>query len=355
MIQYAHAAVLEKIGAPLALKHIRLPDLLFGQVLVKVMFSGVCRSQLMEIQGGRGIDRWLPHLLGHEGSGIVMKLGPGVSKVKIGDEVILGWLKGEGIDAPGAKYLCKNEVINAGCVTTFSNYSVVSESRLVKKPQGLAFDEAILFGCALPTGAGMVLNELKPAPNKSVVVLGLGGIGLSALLALKALGVAPIIAIDISDAKLDFAKQLGADYVFNSSEDGLYDAVISLTNGGADYCVESGGLISTIELGFSLVRKGGGKLIFASHPSHGEKIALDPHDLISGKRICGSWGGGSKPDVDIPKLHSLLTRGNFSLANLITKRYLLEEINEALCDLECGRVFRPLIVMAHPEGNNQIS
>jgi len=166
-------------------------------------------------------------------------------------------------------------------------------------------------------------------------------------LALKALGVAPIIAIDISDVKLDFAKQLGADYVFNSNKDGVHDAVISLTNGGADYCVESGGLIATIELGFSLVRKGGGKLIFASHPSHGEKITLDPHELISGKRIFGSWGGGSKPDVDIPILHSLLARGNFSLANLITKRYKLEEINNALDDLEFGRVFRPVIVMDH--------
>ena len=178
-------------------------------------------------------------------------------------------------------------------------------------------------------------------------MLGLGGIGLSALLALKALGVAPIIAIDISDVKLDFAKQLGADYVFNSSKEGVHDSVISLTNGGADYCVESGGLIATIELGFSLVRKGGGKLIFASHPSQGQKITLDPHELISGKRICGSWGGGSKPDVDIPILHSLLEKGNFSLANLITRRYKLEEINDALDDLEFGRVFRPLIVMDH--------
>jgi S-(hydroxymethyl)glutathione dehydrogenase/alcohol dehydrogenase len=347
MVKFAKAAILEELGVPLAIKEIELPELARGQVLVKILFSGVCRSQLMEVRGGRGADPWIPHLLGHEGSGTVLSIGEGVTKVAVGDDVILGWVKGEGLDAPGAQYKLGKKIINSGRVTTFANFTVVSESRLVKKPQGLAFDEAILFGCALPTGAGMVLNELKPAPNKSVVVLGLGGVGLSALLALKALGVAPIIAIDISDVKLDFAKKLGADYVFNSSKDDLHDAVIKLTNGGADYCVESGGLVATIELGFSLVRKGGGNLIFASHPSHGDKITLDPHELISGKRIYGSWGGDSKPDVDIPMLHSLLARGNFSLANLITRRYKLEEINDALDDLEFGRVFRPVIVMDH--------
>jgi S-(hydroxymethyl)glutathione dehydrogenase/alcohol dehydrogenase len=347
------AAVLESLGEPLKIRTIEIPELKRGQVLVKVLFSGVCRSQLMEVRGFRGADPWLPHLLGHEGSGTVISIGEGVTKVAVGDDVILGWVKGEGLDPLGAQYKLGKRTINSGRVTTFANITVVSESRLVRKPQDLAFDEAILFGCALPTGAGMVLNELKPAPNTSVVVLGLGGIGLSALLALKALGVAPIIAIDISDIKLDFAKQLGADYIFNSSKEDVRDAIISLTNGGADYCVESGGLISTIELGFSLVRKGGGKLIFASHPSQGEKITLDPHELISGKRIYGSWGGGSKPDEDIPKLHSLLAGSNFSLANLITKRYKLEEINEALYDLECGRVFRPLIVMDHHEDTKE--
>lgn len=350
MIKTSKAAILFELGAPLAIREIELPELDRGQVLVKVLFSGVCRSQLMEVRGDRGVDPWLPHLLGHEGSGTVISIGEGVTKVAVGDDVILGWLKGEGLDAPGAQYKCGKKIINSGRVTTFANFTVVSESRLVKKPQDLAFDEAILFGCALPTGAGMVLNELKPTPNKSVVVLGLGGIGLSALLALKTLGVAPIIAIDISDIKLNFAKQLGADYVFNSSNEGVHDAVMTLTNGGADYCVESGGLITTIELGFSLVRKGGGTLIFASHPRHGEKITLDPHELISGKKIFGSWGGATKPDSDIPKLHSLIAKGNFPMANLITKRYQLEEINEALYDLECKKVFRPLIVMDHPGG-----
>jgi len=156
---YTKAAILVDINAPLEIKDITLPDLLKGQVLVKILFSGVCRSQVMEVRGGRGEDPWLPHLLGHEGSGIVISIGDSVTKVKPGDEVILGWVKGEGLDALGAQYNDGDQVINSGRVTTFCSYSVVSESRVVKKPKELPFDEAVLFGCALPTGAGMALND----------------------------------------------------------------------------------------------------------------------------------------------------------------------------------------------------
>lgn len=347
MIKFAKAAILEELGAPLTIKEIELPQLAKGQVLVKVLFSGVCRSQLMEVRGKRGDDPWLPHLLGHEGSGIVEAVGTGVTKVVVGDEVILGWVKGEGLDAPGAIYKSENLAINSGRVTTFANFTIVSESRLVKKPEHLAFDEAVLFGCALPTGAGMVLNELKPSVDSTVAVIGLGGIGISALLALRALSIRRIIAIDISDDKLNFAKRLGANYMFNSQDKNLRNSIMRVTNGGVDYCIESGGLINTIELGFSLIRRGGGKLIFASHPGHGEKISLDPHELISGKKILGSWGGQSDPDNDVPRMYALFAKSNFLLGDLITKRYKLEDINEALYDLELGKVFRPLVVMDH--------
>jgi len=344
----SRAAVLEKLGQPLVIKNIELPPLLPGQILVKVLFSGVCRSQLMEVRGKRGNDPWLPHLLGHEGSGIVLAIGEGVTKVKIDDEVILGWIKGEGLDAPGAKYHCGKQIINSGGVTTFCNYTIVSENRLVKKPIGLEFDTAVLFGCALPSGAGMVLNELKPSTNESVIVLGLGGIGLSALMTLKALGVKSIIAIDISEEKLTLAKQLGATHIFNSKHGNLYQAIYNLTDGGADMCIESAGQVTTIELGFALIHKNKGKLLFASHPSQDELIQLSPHELISGKKIAGSWGGSTIPDKDIPLMHTLFLNTNIPLNILLTKRYSLEKINDALDDLEAGQVFRPLIVMEHP-------
>jgi len=342
------AAVLYKLGKPLVIEsNITAPDLEKGQILVKVLYSGVCRSQLMEVDGGRGEDIWLPHLLGHEGSGVVVAVGEGVTKVKPSDAVILGWMKGVGLDAPSAVYHCGGQTINSGRVTTFSNYTIVSENKVVKKPDNLPFDVAVLFGCALLAGAGMVLNELQPSSDQSVVVLGLGGIGLSALMALNALGVKTIIAIDVLDEKLRMAKTLGATHVFNSSSKGFLQSVLDLTVGGADACVESAGQVSTIELGFSLIRKSGGKLLFASHPPEGEMIRLAPHDLISGKQIAGSWGGGSFPDHDIPKMFKLFQDANIPLDLLITKRYTLEQINDALDDLEAGRVFRPLIVMDH--------
>jgi S-(hydroxymethyl)glutathione dehydrogenase/alcohol dehydrogenase len=345
----AKAAVLEELGKPLLIRDIDLPELSDGQVLVKVLFSGVCRSQLMEVRGGRGPDPWLPHLLGHEGSGIVLEVGPAVQKVKPGDEVILGWIKGTGLDAPGAVYRCGMHTINSGRVTTFCNYTVVSESRLVIKPSSLPFDTAILFGCALPTGAGMVLNELRPSVDNTVVVLGLGGIGLAALMTLKALGIKTIIALDVSESKLAFARQLGATHVFNSSAAECRQAILDLTNGGASICVESGGQVATIELGYSLIRKSGGRLLFASHPPEGEVIQLSPHELISGKQIAGTWGGATQPDQDIPRMHILFENAGIPLGTLLTKRYKLEQINEALDDLEVGRVFRPLIVMEHSD------
>ncbi|MCX7177191.1 MAG: zinc-binding dehydrogenase [Proteobacteria bacterium] len=341
------AAVLEELGKPLVIKIIELPELLPGQILVKVFFSGVCRSQLMEVRGGRGPDPWLPHLLGHEGSGQVIAVGEGVTKVGTGDEVVLGWVKGEGLDAPGAKYRCDGQMINSGRVTTFCNHTIVSESRVVKKPPDLPRDVAVLFGCALPTGAGMIFNELQPTIGSSVVVLGLGGIGLSALMALRAFDCSHVIAIDLSDEKLALAKDCGATHVFNPLRDNVIDRVLKLTAGGADACVESAGTVASIELGFALIRKGGGKLLFASHPPEGETIRLAPHELISGKQIAGSWGGGSMPDRDIPRMHKIFCDGNIPLNRLLSRRYRLEEVNQALGDLEAGTVFRPLIVMDH--------
>jgi len=344
---FARAAVLEELSKPLVIKEIEIPNLLPGQVLVKVLFSGVCRSQLMEASGSRGLDPWLPHLLGHEGSGIVLDIGEGVSKVKPGDEVILGWIKGRGMDAPGAKYLSGKQIINSGAVTTFSNYTIASENRLVLKPPSLNFDTAVLFGCALPTGAGMVLNELMPSKDQSVLVLGLGGIGLASVVALKALGIRQIIAADISEEKLDLALRLGATNILNANLNDFQSKLFNIVGNGVDACIESAGKVETIELGFSLIKNRGGKLIFASHPPEGQMIKISPHELISGKKISGSWGGASMPDKDIPHFHALFKSVGIPLYELITKRYALNEINEALSDLDSGRVFRPLIVMHH--------
>jgi len=341
------AAILVEQKKPLVIDEIQLPESLsVGQVLVKVAFSGVCHSQLMEVRGKRGEDKFLPHLLGHEGSGTVLEIGSGVTKVKPGDKVILGWIKGEGLDVPGTKYTCGDQVINAGGVTTFSDYTIVSENRCVKLPDGVPMDVAVLFGCAILTGAGIVINQLKPAAGATVAVFGLGGIGLSALMALGLYECSTVIAVDVEEAKLDLARECGATHTINSNKVNAAQEILRLTSGkGLDYAVEASGLTRTIEIAFESVKKNGGLCIFASHPPTGEKIRLDPHDLISGKRIEGSWGGACVPDRDIPKLAALYLAGKLPLEKLVGKRYQLEQINQALDDLERRKITRALIEM----------
>ena len=341
------AAVLYELGKPLVVEELNTDELLHGQVLVKIFYSGVCRSQLMEAKGLRGNDPWLPHLLGHEASGEIISIGDGVTKVKIGDKVILGWIKGDGIEADGAKYTnSTSQKINSGRVTTFSNYSVVSENRIVKLDERVPLDVAVLFGCALPTGAGIVFNELMPVENESIAVIGLGGIGLSALMALKEFKPKVLIAIDISDEKLKMAKEFGATHLINSKTQNPTIEINKIIPNGVDACVESGGQIETIELGVSIIKKTG-RMYFASHPEQGKFIKIDPFDLISGKKINGSWGGGCKPDIDIPRLTNSYINGTFPLNKLVTKRYSLDQVNDAISDLENGLVFRPLIEMKH--------
>ena len=340
------AAILTTLNKPLEIKDINFSTLEYGQVLVQLAYSGVCHSQLMETRGKRGEDRWLPHLLGHEGTGIVEDVGAGVSKVKIGDRVILGWIKCSGINATPASYFHGDKKVNSGNVTTFNEYSVVSENRLVKLPHNIPMDVGVLFGCAIPTGAGIVMNEIKPKNNSTIAIFGLGGIGLSALMATKLFNCEKIIAVDIENSKLNLAKEFGATHTINSKDEDAYNTILRITqNEGVDYSVECSGVAQVIEVAFKSVKNSGGLCIFASHPKNGDKICLDPYDLISGKQIKGSWGGGSNPDIDIPKFAKLYQDGKLPLEKLLDKRYRLDEINDALDDLEKRKVARPLIVI----------
>jgi S-(hydroxymethyl)glutathione dehydrogenase/alcohol dehydrogenase len=317
-----------------------------GQVLVKLAYSGVCHSQLMEVRGLRGRDAYLPHMLGHEGSGKVIEVGRGVSKVKKDDLVILGWIKGNGLEAGGGSYKCAcfPQGINAGSITTFNEYVLVSENRIVPLPTGVPLDVAVLFGCAVPTGAGIITNDIRPKPGSSIAIFGLGGIGMSALMATNLFECEKVFAIDVSDDKLLLARSFGATNTINAAQTDPVREILSLTGGrGLDYAVEASGLVDVIEQAFSTVRRGGGICIFASHPAHGKRISIDPYELICGKQIRGSWGGGTNTDQDIPIFAKLYLEGKLPLEKLITKRYKLESINEAINDLEFNRVGRPLI------------
>ena len=341
------AAVLTCLNQPLkiieGIQHGRLGC---GQILVKLAYSGVCHSQLMEVRGRRGEDPHLPHLLGHEGSGQVIEVGEGVTKVRPGDLVVLGWIKGGGLDGGGSKYRCgcMSQPLNAGGVTTFNEFALVSENRVVPLPAGVPLDVAVLFGCAVPTGAGIITNDLRPPPGSSIAVFGLGGIGMSALMATMLFHCSKVIVVDVSDDKLALARSFGATHAIDAR---LVDPVAEIraltSGGGVDYAVEASGQTSVIEQAFTSVRRAGGVCVFASHPQLGSRISIDPYELICGKQIRGSWGGSSDPDRDVPMFAGLYREGKLPLEKLITKRYQLDSINEALDDLEQHRVARPLI------------
>ena len=340
------AAILEQVNKPLQIRDIKFNDLKKGQVLVELAYSGVCHSQIMEARGKRGEDKWLPHLLGHEGTGIVKQVGEDVSKVQIGDRVVLGWIKGSGINAEPATYDFNSQVINSGNVTTFNELSVVSENRLIKLPDEIPMDVGVLFGCAIPTGAGIVMNEIQPKDNTDIAIYGLGGIGLSALMATKLYKFNKIIAIDIEDEKLELAKKFGATHTINSKKVDVSTAINKLTNNeGVDYSIEATGLASVIELAFTNVKQNTGLCVFASHPKNGDMITIDPFDLICGKQIRGTWGGACNPDIDLPKFFKLYIENKLPLDELLEKRYSFDNINKALEDLENRKVIRPLIVI----------
>jgi len=304
----------------------------------------------MEITGGRGDDPYLPHLLGHEGAGVVLDIGDDVHKIKPGDRVVLTWIKGDGANVACSTYRCGEQTINAGAVTTFSHHALVSENRCVPIEESIPWEIASLMGCALPTGAGIVLNSMCPSTGDSMAIVGLGGIGMSALVGAKLCGCSPIIGIDTDPGKLELAHELGATDTLDASNDGLDAAVQSIVGtDGLDFAVEAAGSTETIEQAFGLVRDGGGLCVFAGHPPEGEKIRLDPHLLIRGKQIRGSWGGDTVPRRDIPMYARRFAEGSLPLEKLITHRFALEEINDAMATLRSGRAGRIVIDMGADE------
>ena len=340
------AAVLTKNNSPLKIiNKLKFTKLRKGQVLVRILHSAICRSQIMEIEGKRGKDKYLPHLLGHEGAGIVHRVGAGVKKITKGDKIFLSWIKGKGLDSGGTKIKNQKKTINAGPITTFSNFSVISENRCFKIPKGFPLKKSVIFGCAVPTGAGIILNEIKPKKKDRICIIGLGGVGLSALIACKMLKLKNIIVVDIDNKKIKIAKKVGfKKTILLKNNKNAITKILNFNKGRYfDYTIESSGKSKSIEFAFSLTKKFGGKCFFASHPNEKSKISIKPFDLISGKKIFGSWGGGSDPQK-IAKIMSKFFLKNKNILNLyFTKEYSLKNINKAIKDFKKKSVLKPLI------------
>jgi len=342
-----HAAVLTAINKPLRIEELEIPELRAGQVLVRIAFSGVCHTQINEIRGLKGEDRFLPHTLGHEGSGIVEAIGDGVRKVKPGDHVVLTWIKGDGLDVPSSKYArVDGSIVNSGAVATFLTKAVISENRLVKIPDEMPLCEAALLGCAIPTGAGAVINTASVSRGKSIAIFGMGGIGFSALLAAKIKGASTIIAIDISEDRLKQANLLGATHTLNTKKENVVEGIFKITGGkGVDYAIESAGKKETMEMAFKSVRDKEGLCVVVGNLSYGQTIQIDPFDLIKGKRIIGTWGGETFPDRDMPMYADWVISGKIDMKKMICRVYELRDINNAIDYMEQHAVGRVLIGM----------
>lgn len=340
------AAVLVELGQPLELAELDLPPLKPGQVLVEIVFSGICHTQVLEVRGYRGDDRYLPHCLGHEGSGVVREAGSSVTKVKPADCVILSWIKGSGADIPGTTYRWRDRTVNAGAITTFSRYSVISENRLTVLPEGIAMREAAALGCAVPTGLGAIFNTAQPRPGQSIAIFGVGGIGLCAVAAAAISGCVPIIAVDILQEKLALAQRLGATHAINGDSDNVVEAIMRLCPGGVDFAIEASGRPEVMVQALGSVCNQGGTAVVIGNARQGEYMQLDPKQLNLGKRLLGTWGGDNWPDRDYPRYCKLLSSGKLNLEPLLSKAYALREINNAIDDLEAGRVVRPLLDLA---------
>jgi S-(hydroxymethyl)glutathione dehydrogenase / alcohol dehydrogenase len=327
------------------LDEIEIPKLECGQVLVKVHCSGICGAQLGEIAGVKGPDKFLPHLLGHEGGAVVLEVGPGVTAVRKGDRVVMHWRKGAGIQAPPASYKWHGRSVNAGWVTTFNEYAVVSENRLTAISKEVDFEIAALMGCAVTTALGLINNDAEVKIGQSVAVLGCGGIGLNVVQGAAMVSADPVIAIDIYDHKLEMAQKFGATHLINSARTDLREELRKIVgSSGVDVFIENTGIVRLIEQAYELTGTVG-RTILVGVPRHDQDITIHSLPLHFGRVLTGCEGGHTNPTTEIPRYLSLYRNGKLKLDGLVTHRFEFDQVNEALDAVRGGKAARCVLYM----------
>ncbi len=341
------AAILVENNKPLIVANLTVPeDLSYGQIHVRLHYSGICGAQINEIEGAKGPDKFLPHLLGHEGSGIVVRTGPGVKTVKDGDHVVLHWRPSSGIQAEPAKYRWNDKIINAGWVTTFNDEAIISENRLTVLPKTFPLRLAPLFGCAVTTAVGVINNDAHLKIGQSIVIFGIGGVGLNIAQAAEMVSAYPIIGVDILDSKIQMAKSWGITHAFNSTKTAnLKEEILNLIGEqGADVVVDTTGRAPVIELAYDLTHPDG-RTILVGVPRKGDNVNIYTLPLHFKKVFTGSHGGDSVPDADIPRFVRLIEQKKMQLDGQFTHEFGLDDINEALRMFRSGEAGRVLINM----------
>jgi len=361
------AALLKKMGLPppyAASRPLEIVDLDLappgrGEVLVRVKAAGLCHSDLSVIDGSR--PRPTPMALGHEAAGVVEQLGDGVEDLGVGDHVVLVFVPSCGrcrpcaqgrpaLCEPGARANAAGTLLGGERrltfeaapvhhhlgVSAFAERVVAARESCVKIDPGLPFELAALFGCAVLTGVGAVVNTAKVEPGASVAVVGLGGVGLSAVLGAKLAGARQIVAVDLSDDKLAFARRLGATDAVNAGAEGAAAAVREISGGGVEFAFDMAGALPALEFAYAVTARGG-MTVTAGLPHPEKRMALAPVTLVAEERtLKGSYIGSAAPLRDVPRFISLFQAGKLPVDALLTHRLRLEEINEGFDRLAQG-------------------
>ena len=372
----ALAAVLENMGAPppyaqsrpLVVTEVELAPPGPGEVLVKVAAAGLCHSDLSVIDGNR--PRPTPMALGHEAAGVVLEVGAGVTRFAAGDHVVMVFVPSCGhcaFCARGRPALCEpGAAANAGGallsgarrisrrgspihhhlgVSAFADHAVVSQQSLVKIDPQFDLTRAALFGCAVLTGVGAVVNTARVAPGASVAVVGLGGVGLCALLGAQLAGARQIIAVDLADAKLTFAKELGATHCVNAGGPRALEEIRDLSGGGVDYAFEMAGSVPALELAYFITARGG-TTVTSGLPNPECKLSIPAVSLVAEERtLKGSYIGACVPSVDLPHYLSLHQQGKLPVERLLTHTLALDDINAGFDRLAAGQAIRQVIAL----------
>ena len=369
------AAVLNAMGVPppysetkpISIETIELDDPGPGEVLVKMAAAGLCHSDLSIISGER--PRPMPMVIGHECAGIVEKTGPGVDDFKKGDHVILVFMPSCGHCVPcseGRPALCdpglaaniagtlisgarrlkrSGTYINHQVgVSAFADHAVVSRNSLVKVDAALPLDIGALFGCAVLTGMGAIVNAAKVTAGSTVGVVGLGGVGLSAVLGALAAGASRIVAVDLLDHKLALARQLGASDAFNASKPNCIEEIRAATGGGLEYVVETAGAADAMNTAYRITRRGGTTVTIGLPPPDAA-LSVPLVNMVAEERtVKGSYLGSSSPLRDLPRYISLYRQGRLPVDRLMTDHIKLEDINAGFERLRRGEAIRQVIL-----------
>ena len=351
------------VGRPLTIENVELDEPLGQEVLVDVAAAGLCHSDLRFLEGS--FDHPLPTVLGHEVAGTVAEVGDGVSEVAVGDHVVMSISVFCGVcplctsgrphlcvdkpatrrtpDQPSRLSLAGEPITQFLDLSAFAEQMLVHESAVVRIGDDVPFEYAAVLGCGVATGLGAVLNTARVESGDSVVVIGCGGVGLSAVQGAVIAGARQIIAVDPMEEKLELAVRLGATDVVDSADPDVVSVVVALADGlGADHVIEAVGRVDSIEQGFSMTRRGGTVTVVGLVPA-GSSVTIPTDDLFYERRLQGSVMGSNDFKRDVPRYLEMYQTGVLNLGDLVTERISLDEINEGFVAMETAKHPRILI------------